>query len=116
MPCHFLQSVNWVGTNVGEVGDKVNIVESEEGIHLSWDVDNSHNSVSILLIVTPRDDPVDLLLADSGVEALGWRTLLGKVAVRLLGAVVLVDLEGVVAGSDVACLAGCCELDFGLTV
>ena len=110
MPCHCLQSVNWVRADVGEVGDQVNIVESEKGIHLSWDVDNSHNSVSVLLIVTPRDDPVDLLLADGGVEALGWRALLGQVAVGLLGAVVLVDLEGVVAGSDVAGLAGWCSL------
>lgn len=112
MPCHCLQSVNWVGADVGEVGDEVNIVESEEGINLFGDIDNSHNSISVLVVISPRDDPVDLLLADCGVEALGWGTLLGQVAVGLLGTVVLVDLEGVVAGSDVAGLAGWCALVF----
>lgn len=112
MPCYCLQSVDRVRPNVGEVGDEVNIVESKEGIHLSRDIDNSHNSISVLVVVTPRDDPVNLLLADSGVEALGWCALLGQVAVGLLGAVVLVDLEGVVAGGDVAGLACCCVLVF----
>lgn len=106
VPLTSLQSVDWVGADVGEVGDEVDIVESEEGIDLSWDVDNSHDSISVLVVVTPRDGPVDLLLAGSGVEALGWWALLHQVAVGERRAVVLVDLEGVVAGGNVAGLAG----------
>lgn len=112
MPCRCLQSVDWVGADVGEVGDEVNIVEAEEGINLLLDVDNGHDGVSVLVVVSPGDGPVGLLLAEGGVEALGWGALLGQVAVGLLGAVVPVDLEGVVAGSDVGDLAGCCLLVF----
>lgn len=112
MPSRFLQSVDWVGADVGELGVEVNIVEAEEGINLLLDVDNGHDGVSVLVVVSPGDGPVGLLLAEGGVEALGWGALLGQVAVGLLGAVVLVDLEGVVAGSDVGGLAGCCLLVF----
>lgn len=108
--------MNRVRSHVREVSDEVNIIESEERINLSGHIDNSHNSISVLVIVTPRDDPVNLLLAGGGVEALCWWALLLQVAVGLLGAVVLVDLEGVVAGGDGVGCAGCFVVSVFLSV
>ncbi|KFY12207.1 hypothetical protein V491_06879 [Pseudogymnoascus sp. VKM F-3775] len=101
-----IQGVNRVGADVGEVGVEVNIVEAEEGIGLAGHIDNSHNSVSVLVVVSPGDDPVAGLLAGNGVEALGWGALLANGAGSQRGAVVLVDPEGVIARCDVGGLAG----------
>lgn len=110
-PCFLVvQRVNWVGANVGEVGVEVNIVEAEEGISLAGHVDNSHNSVSVLVVVSPGDDPVRVLLAGDGVPALGWGAILANGAGCRRGAVVLVDLESVIARCDVGSLAGWCLL------
>lgn len=101
-----VQRVNWVGANVGEVGVEVNIVEAEECISLAGHIDNSHNSVSVLVVVSPGDDPVRVLLAGDGVPALSWGAILANGAGCRRGAVVLVDLEGVIARCDVGGLAG----------